>query len=95
MTAQTITATFTTVCHFTFIPIPDFTVSQGALPVFIDGYLPAAPDSPADMSVVLDDAWHWDLNFRFQGAPPIEFNGFNPSGGGNLFDLLTAQGWVS
>jgi hypothetical protein len=95
MTAQTVTATFTTVCHYTFIPDPDFSLTGAGLqmPAYVQGQVLGAPGSPQVLSVQLDSAWTWDVNLRIQGAPPVQVDGFSAAGGGDLFQMLAAQGW--
>lgn len=95
MTVQTVVATFTTVCHFTFIPEPVISVTGADFqpPAYVQGYIPGAPDRPLALSVQLDDGWTWDVNLRIQGAPPVQVAGFSAVGGGDLFEMLSAQGW--
>lgn len=47
-----------------------------------------------NLSVDLDSNYVWDVYLRFRGAAPITFTGFNPGVGGDLLELMAAQGWA-
>jgi hypothetical protein len=96
MTVQAVTATFTTVCHYTFIPVPVISTTGAdlQLPAYVQGYVPGSPGSPLALSVMLDNAWTWDVNLRIQGAPPVQYEGLAVGSGGDLFTLLASSGWT-
>lgn len=99
MTAVTVTATINARCHFWLTPQP--IASSSGVTVLDTVYGWNDPnvsfgdgDGTPDLSLPLDDSTTWDIRISFRGAPPVCFDGLNVSGGGDLFELLTAQGWT-
>lgn len=61
----------------------------------VRGWVTEASDqTPATLTLTLDDSTTWDVDMSFLGAEPIRFSGLNVAGGGDLFVLLNAQGWA-
>lgn len=95
MALVTVTATIGATCHYWLTPQPVVSLTGNGLSVldivhgFADGH-----DSPVALSFSLEDSARWDIHLAFEGAPPVEFTGLDVSGGGDLFSLLTAQGWI-
>lgn len=99
MTVVQVTSTVGTTAHYFLVPeaIVDVTGSDLGitLPDIVNGWITEVVDNtPLQLSLALDNAYLWDLNITFQGAPPIIFSGFNPGAGGDLLTLLYAQGWI-
>jgi hypothetical protein len=96
VTARTVTATFTTVCHYTFIPEPVISITGADYqpPAYVQGWVQGAAGAPQTLSVQLDDGWTWDVNLRIQGAPPVLYGSLAVGTGGDLFELLTTSGWT-
>lgn len=96
LAAVSVTAQIGATCHYWFTPEPvwDFT-GQGVNVLDSQiGWTAETTDQVAQtVTFNLDDSTLWDVNLSFRGAPPVEFKGLNVSGGGDLFELLNAQGW--
>lgn len=91
MAAVTVTASISATCHYSFVPAP---IMTSGVTVLRPTYGSIHPDY-GSLSVALDDSTVWDVHLTFKGAPPVNFDGLNVTGGGDLFDLLNAQGWQS
>jgi hypothetical protein len=97
MAAVTVTATIGTTCHYWLTPEPTVAYDGSGLNVLdiVSGYsAESADETPASISLDLDDSTTWDIRLVFEGAPPIYFESLDVSGGGDLFELLQAQGWT-
>jgi hypothetical protein len=94
MSSVTVTATLGTTCNYWITPEPVWNTSGSGLelPLGIQsGYVSAGDVLTLD----LDNSTSWDVYMEFQGAAPVIFPGLNVTGGGDLFELLAAQGWTS
>lgn len=96
MASVTVTATFGLTCHYWIIPQAVFATNGDGVFTFdiVHGWA-AGLDGPVAASFPLDDSALWNIRLSFLGAPPVEFDGLDVSGGGDLFELLAAQGWIS
>lgn len=87
--------------HWTFSPIATEDTSTGtgiSVPGIVRGWANSEGDGTIianTLSVSLDNAYLWDVDINLRNAPPIRFYGFNPGSGGDLLELLSAQGWTS
>lgn len=93
MATVEVTLTLAVTCHYWFMPQAHFDLTTGAgitMPDPIHGFL----TDGQGLDVQMDPAFRWDLSLRFRNADPIYFEGFQPGVGGDLLELLTAQGWV-
>lgn len=70
------------------IELPVGGIQHGWVTVALNG-------SPTVLSLQLDNSFLYDVRIESRNAPPIFFDGFNPETGGDLLELLAAQGWVS
>lgn len=91
MSAVTVTLTIGTTCHYWLTPKPvDFVLLD-----IVHGWIAEdADETSATLTLTLDDSALWDVRMTFLGIPPVEFDGLDVTGGGDLLDLLTAQGWM-
>jgi hypothetical protein len=98
MSAVTVTSTIGASCHYWFTPQAIESPTGGGVtaPAIVHGAIyPNTDGTPATLSVALDAAYAWDVDLTFKNAPPVTFQGFQPGTGGDLLELLTAQGWVA
>lgn len=98
MAAVTVTAKLGATCHYWLTPNPVLNLSGQGLNVLdiVHGWSAEASDqTPTTVTLTLDDSATWNVRMEFRGAPPVVFVGLNVSGGGDLFSLLSAQGWTS
>lgn len=91
MADQTVTFTTSGAAAWAFIPKAVENVDGFKTETTVVGYDAVG----GDQSVTLDDAFPWDVEINFQNAPPVHFQGLSVLGGGNLYTLLSAQGWTS
>ena len=97
MSAVTVTATLGTTCHYWFTPQATISFTGAGLNRLdiVHGYSAEVTDqTPAAVVFTLDDSALWDVRLDLQGAAPVVFDGLNVAGGGDLFTLLNAQGWI-
>jgi hypothetical protein len=98
MAAVTVTAKVGATCHYWFTPKASLSLSGQGLNVLdlVHGWsFESADQTPVTLTWTLDDSTTWNVYLSFQGAPPVLFENLNVSGGGDLFGLLSAQGWTS
>jgi len=96
MSLVTVTATIGATCHYWLTPQPQVATDGSGLNVLdiVHGWTAEVADqTPVTLSLDLDDSTTWDIRFEFRNAPPIFFDGLDVTGGGDLFALLSAQGW--
>ena len=97
MATVTVISTIAATCHYWFSPqAKEDTSGAGVtVPNIVYGWVAQNSDgTPATLSLDLDDSYTWGVEMRFRNAPPVIFEGFQPSDG-DLLTQLSAQGWVS
>ena len=99
MTMVTVSSLIGTTCHYWLTPNAKLDTTDGEgveVPAIQHGWVTIALDgSPTLLSLSLDSGFTYDVLMDFRNAPPIRFEGFAPGAGGNLIEMLSAQGWVS
>lgn len=100
MAVVNVTLTAGITLHYWLQPQANFDVTSGAgvsrpatgiisgWSAWVDG------TSEPQLTFAMDAAFRWDIRLTFRGAEPITFKGFQPGAGGDLLELLTAQGWT-
>jgi hypothetical protein len=98
-TALMVTVTITSSAFLNYWLTPqgmeDITGLGIELPQMIHGSSsPGADGSSTLTSISLNESFAWDVNIELRGVPPIRFEGLRFSAGGDLLELLAAQGWT-
>ena len=96
MTTVAVTMTVGVTTRYWMAPVADQSTTGSGVtaPDIVQGYIYPADGATSQMSVQLDPGYDWDVRVSFRNAPPVYFDGFAPGSGGDLLELLTAQGWV-
>jgi hypothetical protein len=97
MSVQTITAQIGTTAHYWFTPQAVVSLTGAGVNVLdiVHGYVSEATDqTPVTLTLLLDNSALWNVYIELQGSSPVVFSGLNVSGGGDLFTLLSSQGWT-
>lgn len=100
MTAQTVWANMATTTSYWFQPIYSISTSTSTSTGGLsqssiqEGIVYGTPSTSSSISVQLDDDFEWIVQMDIQNGPPVQFVGLDVTGGGNLFELLEAQGWT-
>lgn len=97
MSEVTVTLPIAGTCNYVVTPnAVEGTNGQGVvIPDTLRGAVNQSEHETNTLSLDLDNAFTWDVAITFRGAPPILFEGFQPSNGGDLLTLLSSQGWQS
>ncbi len=98
MAVVNVTLTAGVTVHYWFTPQAIFDVSAGngvASTGIVSGWSAWVDGtSEPQLTFELDNAFQWDVSLEFRNAEPITFEGFQPGNGGDLLELLSAQGWT-
>ncbi len=73
----------------------DLTTGTGVeVPNIVHGWSTQVDTQIPEITFVLDADFKWDIHLEFRGAAPIDFFGFQPGAGGDLLEMLAAQGYT-
>lgn len=98
MAVVTVSLTIGTTCYYWLTPQASVD-TVGGTGLIVGDIISGSVSEPADLTPVvqdflMDNSFAWDLRLDFRNASPIEFYGFLPGSGGDMLELLTAQGWT-